>query len=156
MNKLTTLLHINYFAALWIVLTTVVVYLAGSLPIKILSALKLDKYLMLGYLLIPVAIFLCLLIIWRWHKTLSPTTQEAHKFKRFTIGHGAILIGHVLVVIPLVYSAWALMYNGKGGHITASALYSATGLIAALPLYLFGIVCLETIRRRIARQPVSG
>lgn len=156
MNKLTTMLHINYFVALWIVLTTVVIYLASSLPIKILSALKLDKDLMLGYLLIPVAIFVCLLIIWRRHKSFSPTTDKVRKFKRFAVGHGAILIGHFLVAIPLMYSVWALMYKGKGGHITASALYSATGFIVALPLYLFGIVCLETIRYRIARHPVGG
>lgn len=155
MNKLTTLLHINYFVALWILLSTVVIYFAGDMPVKVLSGLKLDKYLIFGYLVIPAAIFGCLLIVWRRHKILFLATQEARKFKRFTIGHGAILIGHVLVVIPLMYSVWA-MYNGKGGHITASALYSATGLIVALPLYLFGIVCVETIRRRIARQPVSG
>ncbi len=152
MNK-TTLLHINYFVAFWIVLSTVVVYLAGDLPIKVLSALKLDKYPMLGYLVISAAIFVCLLIIWRRHRALSLATQEARKLKRFAVGHGAIFIGHVLVVMPLMYSAWALMYSGKGGHVTASALYSAIGLIVALPLYLFGIVCLETIRHRIARQP---
>lgn len=156
MNRLTILLHINYFVALWIVLSIAVIYLAGSLPIQILSAFKVDKYLMLGYLVIPAAIFICLLIVWRWHKNLSPAIQEARKFKWFAVGHGAILVGHIFAAVPLMYSSWALMYNGKGGHITASALYSAAGLIVALPLYLFGIVCLETIRRHIVRQSVSG
>lgn len=146
------MMHLNYFIALWVGLSVVTIQFIGGLLMAVMSVFKLDKFLMLGYATIPVLIFVCLIVIWQRYKIVSPVGREARKFRRFAVGHGAIFVGHVLIVMPLLYSAWVLTLNRSDGHITVSALYTSAGLMAALPFYLLGIVCLETIRYRIPRQ----
>ena len=132
--------HLNYFIGLWISLSVIgLQFLNGLIIIAIKNPF--------GFLLVPVVVLIVLILIWRKQKRLSPTSSFARSSKRFKIGHGTLLLGHILIVIPLFYSAWSLTF-GDGGHVTISAFYTAAAIMLALPLYIIGIICIETIRSR--------
>ena len=133
--------HVNYFISLWISLSVI-----GSQLLNELIIIGIKKPFF-GTLKVPVVVLIVLILIWRKQKGLSPTSSFARSSKRFKIGHGTILLGHILIAIPLFYSAWSLSF-GNGGHVTVSALYTAAAIMLALPLYVIGIICIETIRSR--------
>ena len=132
--------HINYFIGLWISLSVIGSQLLNKLIIiGIKNPFDIFKVLIVALIV--------LILIWRKQKRLSPTSSFARSSKRFKIGHGTLLLGHILIVIPLFYSAWSLSFC-NGGHVTVSALYTAAAIMLALPLYIIGIICIETIRSR--------
>ena len=132
--------HVNYFIVLWISLSVIGSQLLEELIIiGIINPFDIFKVL--------VVVLIVLILILRKQKRLSPTSSFARSSKRFKIGHGTLLLGHILIVIPLFYSAWSLSF-GNGGHVTVSALYTAAAIMLALPLYVIGIICIETIRSR--------
>ena len=132
--------HVNYFIGLWISLSVIGSQLLNKLIIiGIKNPFDIFKVLIVALIV--------LILIWRKQKRLSPTSSFARSSKRFKIGHGTLLLGHILIVIPLFYSAWSLSF-GNGGHVTVSALYTAAAIMLALPLYVIGIICIETIRSR--------
>ena len=132
--------HLNYFIGLWISLSVI-----GSQLLEELIIIGIKNPFDIFEVLIVVLIVLILIL--RKQKRLSPTSSFARSSKRFKIGHGTLLLGHILIVIPLFYSAWSLSF-GNGGHVTVSALYTAAAIMLALPLYVIGIICIETIRSR--------
>ena len=133
--------HINYFIGLWISLSVIgLQFLNGLIVIAIKNPF--------GFRLVPVVVLIVLILIWRKQKKLSPTSSFARSSKRFKIGHGTILLGHILIAIPLFYSAWSLSFGKEVVHVTVSAFYTAAAIMLALPLYIIGIICIETIRSR--------
>ena len=134
--------HVNYFISLWISLSVI-----GSQLLNELIIIGIKKPFF-GTLKVPVVVLIVLILIWRKQKGLSPTSSFARSSKRFKIGHGTILLGHILIAIPLFYSAWSLSFGKEVVHVTVSAFYTAAAIMLALPLYIIGIICIETIRSR--------
>jgi len=133
--------HINYFIGLWISLSVIgLQFLNGLFIIAIKNPF--------GFHLVPVVVLIVLILIWRKQKRLSPTSSFARSSKRFKIGHWTLLLGHILIVIPLFYSAWSLLFGKEGVHVTVSAFYTGAAIMLALPLYIIGLICIETIRSR--------
>ena len=148
--------HVNYFIGLWICLSVIGLQFLSGLILIAMTALKIQNSYFIAYLLVPVVVLIVLILIWKKQKGLSPVSSFARSFKRFRVGHGALLLGHILVVVPLLYSAWSLSFGKEAAHVTVSALYTAAALMFSLPLYIIGIICIETIRNRKPKlQPSS-
>jgi hypothetical protein len=148
--------HVNYFIGLWFSLSVIGVYFFSVSELIIIiitemTALKIQKsyFIVTDYLLlVPVVVLIVLILIWRKQKGLSPVSSFARSFKRFKIGHGALLLGHILIVISLLYFAWSISFAKEAAHVTVSAVCTGAALTLALPLYIIGIICIETIRNR--------